>query len=129
MQVDAYRLWHQWQQMHYPRRGLPTDDAARDRLLALDGTLGTVLDQYFRRGALSKSPDAAARDTLDGCWGDLDCAELSSDASRYFGRLKLLIELVLAEARGESPEPASQPATSEGRRASTSPRSSDRAPR
>jgi hypothetical protein len=129
MQVDAYRLWHQWQQMHYPRRGLPTDDAARDRLLALDGTLGTVFDRYFRRGARYNSLDASARATLDGCRGDLDCAELSSDASRYFGRLKLLIELVVAESGAEPDEPDFLSATSEGRRTSNSMRSSDIVPR
>lgn len=62
----AYRLWQHWQQMHYPRRGLPLDTAA----LA----------------------------TLRYCPLELDLGELSADASRYFGRLRRLIELVLAEA-------------------------------
>lgn len=96
---DPYRLWQQWQQMHYPRRGLPADESARTRLVALDGTAGTVLDRYFRRGTRAKTLDGAAFATLGGCQLELDAGELSADASRYFGRLRQLIELVLAVAR------------------------------
>lgn len=104
---DAYRLWHYWQQMHYPRRGLPADESARARLVTLDGTAGTVLDRYFRRGARARTLDAAALITLDRCQHELELIELSADASRYFGRLRQLIDLMLAEAR---PEKSSQSA-------------------
>lgn len=106
MADDAYRLWQPWQQMHYPRHGLPADESARARLVTLDGTAGTVLDSYFRRAARAKRLDAAALVTLDRCRHQLELTELSADASRYFGRLRRLIDLVLAEAR---PDESSQP--------------------
>lgn len=103
---DAYRLWQHWQQMHYPRRGLPADEAARARLVTLDGTAGTILDRYFRRGARARTLDAAALATLDRCRCELELPELAADASRYFGRLRQLIDLMLAEERpGESGQP------------------------
>jgi hypothetical protein len=106
MHVDAYRLWQQWQQMHYPRRGLPADESARARLVALDGTAGTALDRYFGRGTRAKTLDGAVLATLGGCRLELDAGELSADACRYFGRLRQLIELVLADAR---PRESNQP--------------------
>lgn len=106
MHGDAYRLWEHWQQMHYPRRGLPADEAARARLVTLDGTAGTILDRYFRRGARARTLGAAARASLSDCRHEFDPRQLSADASRYFGRLHQLIELVLADAgRGESEPP------------------------
>jgi hypothetical protein len=83
--------------MHYPRRGLPAGEAVRAALISLDGTAGTVLDRYFRRGAGAKTLDAAALATLSRCWLELELGDLSADASRYFGRLRRLIELVLSE--------------------------------
>lgn len=97
MHDDAYGLWQQWQQMHCPRHGLPADESVRAGLVTLDGTAATILDRYFRRGARAKTLDAAALATLGRCRLELDPAELSADASRYFGRLRRLIELVLAE--------------------------------
>ncbi|MBA3689116.1 MAG: hypothetical protein H0W81_09855 [Chloroflexi bacterium] len=97
MHDEAYRLWQRWQQMHYPRRGLPADESVRAALVTLDGTAGTVLDRYFRRGARAKTLDAAARATLGRCRDELDLGNLSADAGRYFSRLRRLSELVLAE--------------------------------
>lgn len=98
MPDDAYRLWQQWQQMHYPRRGLPADEAARAMLVTLDGTAGILLDAYFCRGFRAKLLDADALAPIGRCRDDLNLGTLSADASRYFGRLRLIIELVLAEA-------------------------------
>ena len=97
MPDDTYRLWQHWQQMHYPRRGLPAGEALRTALITLDGTAGTVLDRYFHRGEDARSLDAAALASLERCWLELELGELSADASRYFGRLRRLIELVLSE--------------------------------
>jgi hypothetical protein len=83
--------------MHYPRRGLPADEAERAKLVTLDGMAGTVLDQYFCRGEHARTLGAAARATLNACRHDLDPSQLSNDASRYFGRLQQIIELVLAD--------------------------------
>lgn len=99
----AYRLWQQWQQMHYPRRGLPADEGARAHLVTLDGTAGTILDRYFCRGPGAKNLDAAALGALSHCRRELDPRELSADAARYFGRLRQLIEFVLADARPRVP--------------------------
>ena len=98
MQVDDYRLWQQWQQMHYPRRGLPADEATRARLVTLDGMTGTILDRYFCRGTHARKLDPAALATLGVCRDQLGREQLSSDASRYFGRLQLLLDLVLAKS-------------------------------
>lgn len=98
MQVDAYRLWQQWQQMHYPRRGLPADEAARARLVTLDGMTGVLLDRYFCRGTHARKLDPAALATLSACRHQLGTEELSADATRYFSRLQLLVDLVLAES-------------------------------
>ncbi len=98
MQVDDYRLWQQWQQMHYPRRGLPADEATRARLVTLDGMTGTILDRYFCRGTHARKLDPAALATLGDYRDQLGREELSADASRYFGRLQLLVDLVLAES-------------------------------
>jgi hypothetical protein len=102
MRADAYQLWQHWQQMHYPRRGLPPDEATRADLISLDGTSGTALDRYFRRGAGGKAFDPEARGSLDHCHRELDrlCSGLHADAERYFGRLRRLIELILIEANG-----------------------------
>ena len=99
----AYRLWQQWQQMHYPRRGLPADEVARTRLVTLDGAAGTILDRYFCRGPRAKTVDAGALDVLRHCRSALDRRELSADASRYFGRLQQLIEFVLADVALQEP--------------------------
>lgn len=101
MGVDSYRLWHYWQQMHYPSRGLPDSDALRASLITLDGTAGTLLDRYFRRSGGLPSLGQSALSTLTTCRRELDDVELSADAARYFGRLKTLIELVLADAPRE----------------------------
>lgn len=102
MRGDAYRLWQQWQQMHYPRRGLPKDEATRADLIAVDGTSGTALDRYFRRSAGARAFDAESRASVEHCRYEL--ARLSSglhaDAERYFGRLQQLIELVAIDAAG-----------------------------
>lgn len=102
MRGDTYRLWQHWQQMHYPRRGLPPDEATRADLISLDGTSGTALDLYFRRNTGARAFDAQARASLDHCGRELDrlSGELHSDAERYFGRLQRLIELVAIEATG-----------------------------
>jgi hypothetical protein len=105
MQVVAYRLWQHWQQMHYPRRGLPMDEAERVMLVTLDGAAGTALDRYFSRGTRARTLDVAARATLGQCLRDLDLAELSEDASRYFERLRQLIELVLTGVGSQSGQP------------------------
>lgn len=108
MEVDAYRLWQQWQQMHYPQRGLPDDEGGRTRLVTIDGVAGTALDAYFCRGSRTKTLDAETLATLSRCRADLDPHTLAADASRYFGRLHELIEWVLADARpGETAAPAS----------------------
>jgi hypothetical protein len=100
MRVDAYRLWQHWQQMHYPRRGLPAEEAARAELVSLDGTAGTVLDRYFGGRTPAREMDAEARKSLERCKHDLDfiAATLAGDASRYFGRLHQLLDTVLSEA-------------------------------
>jgi hypothetical protein len=105
MQVDAYRLWQHWQQMHYPRRGLPADEAARARLVTLDGTAGGLLEPYFCRGRQSKTLDRAALAALARCRRELAGEDLASDASRYFERLRLLIDLVTADVPGVDAEP------------------------
>jgi hypothetical protein len=98
MPLNAYRVWQTWQQMHYPGRGLPVEDAARLDLVRLDGTAGPILERHFRRRARGAELDDEAIETLDRCRDELRvmAAALSSDASRYFERLLLLIELVLA---------------------------------
>jgi hypothetical protein len=104
---ETYLLWQHWQQMHYPRRGLPAGEAVREALISLDGTAGTVLDRYFRRGAGAKTLDAPAIATLGRCWLELELGDLSADASRYFGRLRRLVELVLSEVgAADSSQPA-----------------------
>jgi hypothetical protein len=85
----------QWQQMHYPRRGLPENEAARARLVTLDGIVGTALDACFCRGSGAEAPDGATFATLARCRDELDPTAFSSDASRYFGRLQQVIALVL----------------------------------
>lgn len=110
MRDEAYRLWQHWQQMHYPRRGLPADESACARLVTLDGTAGTVLDRYFRRSMRAKTLDATALATLRQCRRELDISGLSADASRYFGRLRQLIELVLLDEVGPTgSEPSEAP--------------------
>ena len=115
----AYRLWQQWQQMHYPRRGLPADEATRAVLVTLDGTAGPILERYFCRGQAARTLNAEALGTLRHCRSELDLDELSTDAARYFGRLRQLIEFVLADAgRGVPGHLVSPPSpmTLEGRR-------------
>lgn len=98
MGVDAYRLWQQWQAMHYPRRGAPEEVASSADLVALDGTAGLVLDRYFCRGPQAKTLDADSVGALERCRRELDQLNgvLTSDARRYFGRLSQLLEVVLA---------------------------------
>jgi hypothetical protein len=102
MRGDAYQLWQTWQQMHYPRRGLPPDEATRADLISLDGISGTALDRYFRRSAGARAFDAEARASLEHCRRELArlSSGLHSDAERYFGRLQRLIELVAIEVNG-----------------------------
>jgi hypothetical protein len=101
MTPDAYRLWMQWQQMHYPRRGLPEDEAERARLVTLDGIAGTTLEACFCREARSRTLDAATFAELVRCRKELDPTAFSSDASRYFGRLQQLIKLLLDESESD----------------------------
>ena len=98
MDTDTYRLWQNWQQMHYPRRGLPELESARSDLVALDGMVGPILERYFSRGPRAATLDAASRLALKHCQQDLDrfAKSLSSDASRYFGRAQVLIAFVLS---------------------------------
>ena len=98
MDTDSYRLWLNWQQMHYPRRGLPELESARSDLVAIDGMVGPILERHFTRGPRSATLDAASRLALQQCHRDLDrfAKSLSSDASRYFGRAKVLIAFVLS---------------------------------
>jgi hypothetical protein len=102
MRGDAYRLWQQWQQMHYPRRGLPEDEATRADLIAVDGTSGPALERYFRRRAGARAFDAEARASVEHCGHELArlSGGLHADAERYFGRLQQLIELVAVDAAG-----------------------------
>jgi hypothetical protein len=93
----------QWQQMHYPRRGLPEDVAERARLVTLDGIAGTTLEACFCRGARSRSLDAATFAALVRCRNELDPTAFSSDAGRYFGRLSTLLKLVVDESGPDRP--------------------------
>lgn len=98
MKIDAYHRWQTWQQMHYPRRGLPELDSARSDLVAIDGMVGPILERHFSRGPRAATLDAASRLALQQCQRDLDrfAKTLSSDASRYFGRVQVLIGFVLS---------------------------------
>ena len=99
MEIDAYRLWQTWQQMHYPRRGLPESDSARSDLVAIDGMVGTILERHFCRRPRAATLDADARLALQQCQRDLDrlVKSLSSDANRYFGRAQVLMAVILAQ--------------------------------
>jgi hypothetical protein len=104
MRGDAYQLWQHWQQMHYPRRGLPPDEATRAELISLEGTSGTALDRYFHRRAGARAFDAEARASLDYCRRELGrlSSGLHADPERYFGRLQRLIEFVALELNDRS---------------------------
>jgi hypothetical protein len=98
VEIDAYRLWQQWQAMHYPRRGVPDGPARSIDLVALDGTAGAVLERYFCRGPHAKVLDAQSLAALESCHRELGQVNgLVLDARRYFSRLSQLIELVLAD--------------------------------
>lgn len=114
MQVDAYRLWQHWQQMHYPRRGLPADEAARARLVTLDGTVGELLEPYFCRGRQSKNLDRQALAALASYRRELDGEDLASDASRYFERVRQLIDVVVADVPGVDARPMGRSETVHG---------------
>lgn len=115
MRVNAYRLWQHWQQMHYPARGLPAVNTLRSQLVTLDGTSGTILERYFRRRPRASKLDTDSLLAIQGCQRELDRLgeTLSADASRYFGRLQILIDLVVAQtADGEhAAHPAGSPAS------------------
>ena len=98
MDTDTYRLWQNWQQMHYPRRGLPELECARSDLVAIDGMVGPILERHFSRGPRAATLDATSHVALQQCQRDLDglAKSLSSDASRYFGRVQVLIGFVLS---------------------------------
>ena len=100
MQIEGYRLWERWQQMHYPMRGLPADEAISADLVDLDGTAGVVLEKYFCRGSEAKTLDVESRAALQRCHDEIHSVsgELFSDADRYFGRLLDVIDLALADA-------------------------------
>lgn len=98
MSADAYRLWQQWQQMHYPQ--LPSPEAIDGvDLVALDGRAGACLEEYFIGGGRSARLDAALRTALMQCAAELGTVRglLRDDAALYFGRLQQLIGLVLSE--------------------------------
>ncbi len=110
MEIDAYRLWQTWQQMHYPRRGLPEFDSARSDLVAIDGVVGTILERHFCRRPRAATLDADSRLALQQCQRDLDrfAKSLSHDASRYFGRVQILIGFVLSREMAISAERRSE---------------------
>lgn len=98
MNGGAYRLWQAWQQMHYP--DLPSaDETDGVDLVALDGRAGACLEVFFERAKRVPS-DVELRDGMERCADELDRVEgvLAGDAARYFGRLRLLLGLVLAES-------------------------------
>lgn len=99
MELDAYRLWQQWQAMHYPRRGMPEEITPPIDLVALDGVAGRVLERYFCRGPRAKTLDATAIRALEDCQAQLRQLDpvLTSDARRYFGRLNQLLDRLLVE--------------------------------
>ena len=98
MDIDAYRLWQGWQQMTYPSRGLPERDIDRSVLIRIDGTLAPIFERTFGQRPKGHKLSAEARATLESCQAELDqiAPALARDARRYFGRVKLLIRLVLA---------------------------------
>lgn len=98
MSADAYRLWQQWQQMHYPQLPLPEEIEGVD-LVALDGRAGACLEEYFIRGGRGARLNGELRKALEQCAAELDRIRgtLRGDAARYFGRLQQLIGLVLTD--------------------------------
>ena len=98
MDTYAYRLWQTWQQMHYPRTGLPDADGARGQLVALDGFAGMILERQFCRRPRPPTLDTETCAELHQCQRELDhiAPALSDDASRYFSRLNVLIGFVLS---------------------------------
>jgi len=98
VEIDTYRLWQTWQQMHYPRRGLPEHESARSDLVAIDGMVGTILERHFSRRPRAATLDADSHLALQQCQRDLDgfAKSLSSEASQYFGRAQVLIGFVLS---------------------------------
>lgn len=66
MDPQPYRLWLRWQQMHYPRRGLPASQSAVEELLAVDGISAGLLEPCLRptrptRSTLRPSVEVGAR--------------------------------------------------------------------
>lgn len=67
-----------------------------------------ALDRHFRRGRRSRPLDRDPRAALEACRLRLDelVDDLGDDAARYFGRLRQLVEIVLASAaNGDSGVP------------------------
>lgn len=77
--------------------GIPGCAALID-LVALDRKAGVVLESFFSRGPQAKTLDAESLVTIERCGHELRLlsGRMSSDASRYLGRLQELIEFVLA---------------------------------
>ncbi len=96
MPADGYRLWQEWQQMHYPVRGLPVTDSARTDFAGLDGVVGAICERQFCRRPPSAVLETDSRAVLEECQRALNRMNdnLSDDAARYFDRVQLLVNFL-----------------------------------